>query len=240
MKRIIILIMLQVASLPMLFSQINTDIELQNIITRQTKALYDNNFHSWQTFWKQDEKATLRFVYNFANYEIKGWDSLSNLVKSTMAKEPRQKLNVAYKNFTSRINESLAYIDFDMIFHIEGKDTSTTYHSSVVLLKEKNDWKITSLLQIDTDNLQSTDSVNLENSLNALGYNLLAVKHYDRAIKVFKLNVKFFPGSWNVYDSLGEAYLESGNKPYAKENYAISVKLNPKNDHGKKVLDSLR
>jgi hypothetical protein len=42
---------------------------------------------------------------------------------------------------------------------------------------------------------------------------------------VFKLNVKLFPGSWNVYDSLGEAYADNGNADEAIENYEASLKI---------------
>ncbi len=58
-----------------------------------------------------------------------------------------------------------------------------------------------------------------ENVINVLGYRYLQNKEYDKAIEVFKENVKRYPGSANVYDSLGEAY-ENNNQPgLAKKNY---------------------
>ena len=59
------------------------------------------------------------------------------------------------------------------------------------------------------------------------------------AVEIFKLNVEQFPKEWNVYDSLGEAYLKLGNKAEAIRNYKKSVDLNPANDNGIGVLKSL-
>ncbi|MGB6687818.1 MAG: tetratricopeptide repeat protein [Terracidiphilus sp.] len=59
------------------------------------------------------------------------------------------------------------------------------------------------------------------------------------AIEIFKLNVDQFPQEWNVYDSLGEAYLKLGSKADAIKNYKRSLELNPNNDNGRGVLKSL-
>jgi hypothetical protein len=53
------------------------------------------------------------------------------------------------------------------------------------------------------------------------------------------LNVEAFPNSFNVYDSYGEAILVLGDTTQAIENYKKSVKLNPGNENGIKVLKDL-
>lgn len=53
------------------------------------------------------------------------------------------------------------------------------------------------------------------------------------------MNVSAFPESWNVYDSLGEAYLGIGDKDNAKLNYKKSLELNPKNPTGIVALKDL-
>lgn len=45
-----------------------------------------------------------------------------------------------------------------------------------------------------------------EAELNALGYRYLQAGATDAAITVFEMNASRFPASWNVYDSLGEAF----------------------------------
>ena len=53
----------------------------------------------------------------------------------------------------------------------------------------------------------------------------------DEAIKVFKENVKRFPASSNVYDSLGEAYEYDGQLTEAEKNYAKAVEIGEKEQH---------
>ena len=48
------------------------------------------------------------------------------------------------------------------------------------------------------------------------------------------------PNSFNVFDSLGEAYALAGNKKLAIENYEKSMQLNPKNTNGEEALAKLK
>jgi CubicO group peptidase (beta-lactamase class C family) len=79
-----------------------------------------------------------------------------------------------------------------------------------------------------------------EGTLNQFGYMLLFAKKIDDAIKVFKLNVEEYPKFWNCYDSLGEAYMNAGQKELAIKNYEKSLELNPKNQNGADMLKKLR
>ncbi len=79
-----------------------------------------------------------------------------------------------------------------------------------------------------------------EAQLNILGYNLMTHGRLDDAIEIFNLNVKSFPDSFNPYDSLGEAFMKTGNKELAIKNYEKSVKLNPDNENAKRMLEELR
>lgn len=78
-----------------------------------------------------------------------------------------------------------------------------------------------------------------ERGLNAVGYRLLNENRVDDAIQVFKLNVDEYPDAFNVYDSLGEAYLKKGDKELARQNYEKSLELNPDNENARKMLGEL-
>lgn len=79
-----------------------------------------------------------------------------------------------------------------------------------------------------------------EDDVNDVGYELLYDdENVEAAIAVFKINVEEFPKSWNVYDSLGEAYVEAGNKRLALENYKKSVELDSNNKNGKMIIKAL-
>ena len=78
-----------------------------------------------------------------------------------------------------------------------------------------------------------------ENDFNRLGYILMGQKQLEAAIQIFQLNVESYPDSANVYDSLGEAYANHGDRELAIKNYEKSVQLNPNNQGAKEALHRL-
>jgi tetratricopeptide (TPR) repeat protein len=76
-----------------------------------------------------------------------------------------------------------------------------------------------------------------EREVNRLGYNLLRIKEYENAIAVFKMNVALYPDSDNVYDSLADAYLRSGDSLQAFTHYSKALELNTGNDHAKRYVE---
>jgi pimeloyl-ACP methyl ester carboxylesterase len=79
-----------------------------------------------------------------------------------------------------------------------------------------------------------------EAEMNQLGYRYLQEGKTREALRLFTLNVISYPDSWNVYDSLGEAFLKDGQKDKAISNYEKSLKLNPGNENAVKVLGGIR
>jgi CubicO group peptidase (beta-lactamase class C family) len=81
---------------------------------------------------------------------------------------------------------------------------------------------------------ESTGFVGLRhdvNTLNYFGYRLLASRQLADAIRVLQWNVTAYPQNANVYDSLGEAYMDAGERAMAIKYYRKSLELNPKNDN---------
>ena len=88
--------------------------------------------------------------------------------------------------------------------------------------------------------LKADDSFALnEAEMNRIGYMLLQGDKINEAIEVFRINVEEFPKSWNVYDSLGEAYMVAGQKNKALEYYKKSIEMNPDNENGIKMLKQI-
>ena len=77
-----------------------------------------------------------------------------------------------------------------------------------------------------------------ERMVNAIGYDFLRQGDRDRAIGTFALNTVAFPGSWNVWDSYGEALAAAGKKAEARAAYERSLALNPGNASARKYLES--
>jgi predicted alpha/beta superfamily hydrolase len=61
--------------------------------------------------------------------------------------------------------------------------------------------------------------------VNQIGYQLMEAGNMDEAIAAFKANVERYPNSPNVYDSLGEAYENTGRTELARVNYEKAYTL---------------
>jgi predicted transcriptional regulator YdeE len=79
-----------------------------------------------------------------------------------------------------------------------------------------------------------------EHTLNSLGYRLLYGGKESDGVEVFQKNVREYPQSSNVYDSLGEAYAKVGQKDLAIQNYEKSLQMDPKNENAVERLKKLK
>jgi imidazolonepropionase-like amidohydrolase len=77
-----------------------------------------------------------------------------------------------------------------------------------------------------------------EPQLNRVGYALMK-DHLAEAVAIFKANTELFPQSANVWDSLAEAQLNSGDREAAIANYRKSLALNPHNANAAEMLKKL-
>ena len=90
--------------------------------------------------------------------------------------------------------------------------------------------------------IKEKDSLDLlinEDDLNDLGYTALRENNFNEAINIFKINVALYPTSYNVYDSLGEALLKSGDTVQALVNYKKSLVYDSGNKRIKETIKRL-
>lgn len=78
-----------------------------------------------------------------------------------------------------------------------------------------------------------------EAQLNTYGYELINQKRNEEALEIFKLNVKRYPNSWNVYDSLGEMQDLMGDRKSAIGNYKTALSKAP-DTQKKRIQDILK
>jgi hypothetical protein len=80
-----------------------------------------------------------------------------------------------------------------------------------------------------------------EEFIQIVGIEMLYQKRRtDSAIECFQMNVANYPGSFNAYHCLAEAYAVKGEKALAIQNYEKSLQLNPVNRLAKEELKKLR
>ena len=92
------------------------------------------------------------------------------------------------------------------------------------------------------DELKKDDSQKYffgETEFNRMGYRLMGQGKTKEAIEIFKLNAEAYPDSWNVYDSLAEAYMNDGQTDLAIMHYKKSLELNPENRNAEERLRRL-
>jgi tetratricopeptide (TPR) repeat protein len=78
-----------------------------------------------------------------------------------------------------------------------------------------------------------------QNAVNTWGYELMSGGHLTEAIDILNLNAKTYPDSGDVFDSLAEAYMRSGQKQRAIDNYKRSLEKDPSNDNARQKLKEL-
>lgn len=93
--------------------------------------------------------------------------------------------------------------------------------------------------QINPEAYSEKDLIKMEfnETINILGYEWLEEKNNPEiAIKVFQYGINLMPNDYDLYDSLGEAYLKNKDWNNSIKNYAKSLILNPENGNAIKKL----
>ncbi|WP_324672275.1 dienelactone hydrolase family protein [Hymenobacter sp. GOD-10R] len=79
-----------------------------------------------------------------------------------------------------------------------------------------------------------------ESALNTWGYQLMRDAHdLPAALAIFRLGTALYPGSFNLFDSLGEADENNHDPATAIQHYRRSLELNPQNSNARQRLQAL-
>lgn len=118
------------------------------------------------------------------------------------------------------------------------KVADTFKTASMYLYTKEYDKALTGYLDIQKQD--STSTMLNEDEFNRLGYELLRDKEYENAIAVFKMNLALYPNSDNVYDSLADSYVRSGDSLQAFTHYTKALELNSGNKRAKAFIDAYK
>jgi len=230
---------------------------IQEII-RSTAAAYD-----WSNYLKPiyqklpmdiAELQRLSGRYRFEQYEVVTITNKSGHLYYSKGKEaPLELFKIAdntfiRKDWDTKIQIAINPQDNQQYFSFLSDGQPVSYDAPLM----KADEKVLSELLTDGDyekalaayrDLKRTQPDNFavqEQYINQIGYQLLQNKTTaQQSINAFKINTQLYPKSYNTFDSLGEAYLQNGNKDLARQNYQLSLLLNPANDNAIKMIKQL-
>ena len=197
-----------------------------------------NNSTSWGSYYYDEKEDVLRTILKPQTAEHEEWleygfDSIT--ANSVNAYLHWEKIKVSFK------------IEFDVdaivIKDIENQLRNTAgftwqgWNQAAAYCYRSN-----TFLDRGVEWVKKSISINEnETNRNMYGYILLAAKKNDEALNVFKENVEKYPDSWNIKDSLGEAYKTLGDTKSAKKYYEAALKSAPENqkDRIKKIISEL-
>jgi tetratricopeptide (TPR) repeat protein len=135
--------------------------------------------------------------------------------------------------YLSAINDDKSIISYDYLKAPNGYKTPSTY-------LEEGDFEKALEGYLEIKKQDSTSIYINERNFNRMGYKYFGDQELEKAIEVFKINVALHPKSANVYDSLGQAYLVSGDSLQAYTNYKKSLEFNNGNKRAERFVNQYK
>lgn len=210
---------------------------IMKVLRTENEAFFNRDTVKLKSVWLRNDDIQRIFVSKWRLLDMRGWDKMkASIEKVSTHDDEKMPITIKYENIKTQIVGNLAFVEFDRIIPPFVDERNLNSHDFGVLVNEKNQWKLSKMITIYTETYQK----NLEDHLNDTGYQFLWVNKTPEALELFKINVRLNPNSWNVYDSLGEAYALAGDKKLAIENYEKSLALKPDNKNGQRALDKLK
>ena len=192
----------------------------------------DKVMEEYALYLKKNKQLSRKIFVSIANEDKQAVDLLTKQLKMFASKS----FQWNYKEYKEENHFSVPYKSMydGLRFIYKNWHTEAFLNSNKILYKdiEEHFKKISNEFGY---NINPT-----EDFINQLGYQQLRFKHIDEAIEFFKQNIKLHPNSFNVYDSMGEAYMINGQKSLAIENYEKSIAINPQNENGKQMIKKLK
>ncbi len=219
--------------------------DLEDMNIKQHTFQNDDEF-AWKVRKEGLKKAVAHYWKNKIRGKLfseKAMHYLNQEIKDGRIKLNETELPELSKVYEDAFNNSVVGLEMLMNhYRSAGKQDSTEYYAEKIIGTAHDHEEAFHVLGADRA-LKLLDKLGQESTLsesmvNNLGYSL---KTLDSGIsmRVFRLNIVYFPKSANAYDSYGEILMDMGSYYQAIQNYRKSLELNPKNVNAKKKLRKL-
>lgn len=142
-----------------------------------------------------------------------------------LSKNKKDQLRFKYKYYEDDNHPSVRLIgEYDALRFIFDFYKLKIYESEI----NNPDFKLDSLLVSHYKNVSEKMGYTIkpdESQINNLGYKMIGTKQFKKAETLFKLNIANNPNSGNCYDSIGDLYLETGDKTSAVQSFKKALTL---------------
>lgn len=176
-----------------------------------------------------DTKTSTELVLNWEKkqFPVKIEFDVDAIVMANAAEELKGPVGFNWQGFLSAANYSLNN-KIDLPQGLKWVEQAVAQNKSFATLNVKSGILKAMGTNEEADKIM-TEAIAManENELNNYGYQLLGQGNIDKAVEVFVLNTKRHPESANAWDSLGECYVNKGDKKKAVESFKKSLSLNP-------------
>lgn len=208
-----------------LYAMINKPHLFNSYIAASPYLMYDNDFIVNYSEKNLKDFSDKKFLYFTVGNEPDYYKSVNNISDIFNKKSPEnfnwERLHMEKEDHASIPLKTL-YNGLEFIF--SGWKLPPNFAGSSDLNDFKNHFRE------ESDRLDFTFKIP-EATINIFGYQVMAAGRINDAIEIFNFNVIEYPGSANVYDSLGEALEADNQLGEAKKNYETAYKI------GKEIND---
>ena len=186
--------------------------------------IFSSNYSSWGSFSYDEKEGVLRVTVTPSTAEFEEWlrygfDDLSN--NSAVAYLAWEKKKVSFKIETN----SVEIVTESMKNQLRGQPgfNWTNWNQAAFFCLQNNVALDQGLEWIDKSISMNKNA----NNENLKAYLLTADGQTEAALEMFIQNTKSYPESWNVWDSLGEAYANNGDNKNAVKYYKKALNMAP-------------
>ena len=146
-----------------------------------------------------------------------------------------------YKIDTTQVtDDERKYYNVETLSAQVEKERNMNLEPISALHEQNNEIKKTiELIKIENKKGQKSTYNTSEGEINSFAYELLNSGKKNDALEVFLLNTELYPEEFNTFDSLGECLLLLGKKEEGIKAYEKSLKLNPKNENARQVINGV-
>ncbi len=189
-------------------------------------VIFSKNYSSWGSFFYDESEDALRVKVQPEEAPFKEWleygfDSFAN--NSTRAYLHWEKKLIPFKIEVNAVDYVIASFEKQLRGQVGFAWQNWQQAAFFCLQNNVHLDKGQYFIEQSIQNNQNAGNMNL------LAYILKAQGKTTEALEIFKENVENYPNNWNVYDSLGEAYNDGGEKDKALEYYKKALEMAPQN-----------